>query len=262
MQQPPQSPQLPSVFDLASDPSMPVAPHRGENGADPLNESELIHQVVRALRIAVEKFPDSCRVEASSAAFHAEPLLRRLCEEFEDPVRSVAISADNFVVVRVKATDASKFKPRFVIGPPRGGRISPSQRRLQHKRIGRVLSRTPPDRVDDPKPHEDWRASSRWRLIRSQDPRCATWTPELGRAPGKEPQRQGSRFCQVVGPQGFEPWTDGLKVSGSSFKTAGKLQGKRRSQATYRPKPYACANVEPGTGLQSICAKRRVRDRR
>ena len=28
----------------------------------------------------------------------------------------------------------------------------------------------------------------------------------------------------VVGPLGFEPRTDGLKVSGSSFKTAGKTQ--------------------------------------
>ena len=31
----------------------------------------------------------------------------------------------------------------------------------------------------------------------------------------------------LVGPQGFEPWTDGLKVSGSSFKTAGKTHENR-----------------------------------
>ena len=49
--------------------------------------------------------------------------------------------------------------------------------------------------------------------------------------------------CDVVGPLGFEPRTDGLKVSGSSFKTAGKQQGKRRSQATFQPKEHTCANV-------------------
>ena len=31
----------------------------------------------------------------------------------------------------------------------------------------------------------------------------------------------------VVGPLGFEPRTDGLKVSGSSFKTAGKTHENR-----------------------------------
>ncbi len=33
----------------------------------------------------------------------------------------------------------------------------------------------------------------------------------------------------VVGPLGFEPRTDGLKVSGSSFKTAGKTQETART---------------------------------
>ena len=51
------------------------------------------------------------------------------------------------------------------------------------------------------------------------------------------------RLEGLVGPLGFEPRTDGLKVSGSSFKTAGKLQGKRRHQAIFQPKEYTCANT-------------------
>ena len=58
-----------------------------------------------------------------------------------------------------------------------------------------------------------------------------------------------------MGPLGFEPRTDGLKVSGSSFKTAGKQQGKRRSQATSQPKEHTCANIATVRALTAtICA--------
>ena len=68
-----------------------------------------------------------------------------------------------------------------------------------------------------------------------------------------------ARITQVlgslVGPLGFEPRTDGLKVSGSSLKTAGKQQGKRRSQATFRLKAYTCANIAAVRALAAtICA--------
>ena len=38
----------------------------------------------------------------------------------------------------------------------------------------------------------------------------------------------------LVGPQGFEPWTDGLKVSGSSLKTARKMHQKRTKQRRFQ----------------------------
>ena len=115
----------------------------------------------------------------------------------------MAISADNFVVVRVKATDASEIQATIRDWAPRGGRISPSQKRLQHKRIGRVLSRTPPDRVDESK------ASRRLACVVAVAPDSepgsprATWTPELGRAPGNEPQASRLSILSSGGPSGI-----------------------------------------------------------
>ena len=47
---------------------------------------------------------------------------------------------------------------------------------------------------------------------------------------------------KVVGPLGFEPRTDGLKVSGSSFKTA----GKRRNDPGTTPERPRFQAANPG----------------
>lgn len=108
---------LPSMFDLPSESAMPVGIFKGVGGNAPLEEGELKHQAVRALRIAVERIPDKRLVDAASAAFHAEPLVIRLCEEFLDPIRSVTISDDNFVIIRINAADSWRSRSKFVVGP-------------------------------------------------------------------------------------------------------------------------------------------------
>ena len=105
------------LLDLATDPATPVAPHRGESGDVLSDAGKLTDQVCRALRIAVEKTPGARLVEAASAAFHAEPLLRLLCEQFEDPVRSVAISDDNFVIIRINLHSNRNCDARIVVSP-------------------------------------------------------------------------------------------------------------------------------------------------
>jgi len=107
---------LPSVFDLLNAPGTPVGIFRGESEDTHIEEAELKHQAVRSLRIAVEKVPDDRLVAAASSAFHAEPLILQLCEKFVDPIRSVAISDDNFVVVRINANDW-RSGAKFVVGP-------------------------------------------------------------------------------------------------------------------------------------------------
>ena len=59
----------------------------------------------------------------------------------------------------------------------------------------------------------------------------------------------------VVGPLGFEPRTDGLKVSGSSFKTARKMHEKRPKtpeNAGFRPKEHATTQSQPTFQIQSM----------
>ena len=49
----------------------------------------------------------------------------------------------------------------------------------------------------------------------------------------------------VVGPQGFEPWTDGLKVSGSSFKTARKTHENARNCRSQQETAGTNAGLRP-----------------
>ena len=113
----PASPPWPSMLDLLDDPSFPVAPHVGGETSASGGGDLVADAVVRALRIAIERLPSSRLVEASSAAFHAEPLLRGLCQEFEAPVRNISISPDNYVVVRMAAPSERGARASIVIGP-------------------------------------------------------------------------------------------------------------------------------------------------
>ena len=105
----------PQILDLIDDPSFPVAPHLDAETND--NEQMVTDAVNRALRLSVQRVPTSRLVEASSAAFYAEPLLRRLCQEFEAPVRSMSVTPDNFVVIRIAVPESSAIKASIVIGP-------------------------------------------------------------------------------------------------------------------------------------------------
>ena len=108
---------LPDMLDFLTDPATPVAPHRGESGGVSIGAGELTKQVCRALRIAVEKMPGGRYMEAASAAYHAEPLLRVLSEKFEDPVRTIAISDDNFVIIRINLHSDRNCDARIVVSP-------------------------------------------------------------------------------------------------------------------------------------------------
>ena len=56
----------------------------------------------------------------------------------------------------------------------------------------------------------------------------------------------------VVGPLGFEPRTDGLKVSGSSFKTARKMHEKRTKLQVSGQKSTKQRRSQPTFQIQSM----------
>ena len=106
---------LPDPLDLLEDPTFPVRPHlRGSE--QPLDVQQMTDSVLLALRIAAERVPDKHLVNVASAGFHAEPLLRSLCEVFLDPVQNIAISDNKFIFIRMNISDF-QFKAQFVIGP-------------------------------------------------------------------------------------------------------------------------------------------------
>ncbi len=96
---------------------MPVAPRyntEDDSNSDSRTQADC---VIRSLRYAVEKVPSDLLVKAASSAFHAEPLLLCLCEEFEKPVRTIAISEDGFVVIKLNIPKGQEAEVRFAMGP-------------------------------------------------------------------------------------------------------------------------------------------------
>ena len=110
---------LPSPIDFLRDPSFPIAPHTytEEDLPNDLYEKTTTYSTLIALRRAVEKCSVRRRTEAASSAWHIEPCIRRLCARFDDPIKTISISEDNYVVVAIKFPKESVSKARIAIGP-------------------------------------------------------------------------------------------------------------------------------------------------
>ena len=110
---------LPSPIDFLKDPSFPIAPHSYTDAELPedLHEKSTTYSSLIALRQAVENCSVRRRTEAASSAWHTEPCIRRLCTRFEDPIKTISISDDNFVVVDIKFPEESVSNARIAIGP-------------------------------------------------------------------------------------------------------------------------------------------------
>ena len=141
-----------SLLELVNDPSTPVSlyPYSPDHPPHDLYELTTAYSAVAALRQAVENLPQGRRAEAASSAWHAEPCVRRLCSEFEDPIQHIRISDDNYVVIKMKFPYESHAEGRIVVGPLGAGTLavdegqrhslSPSgEARLLHLRFGERL---------------------------------------------------------------------------------------------------------------------------
>ena len=108
-----------TLLDVATDPSTPIAPYSydGMDLPEDLYEKTVTYSAVRALTTAVDGFSGQRRTEIASSAWHAEPCIRRLCARFEDPIKNIAVSDDNYVDVVIKFPQGSRVKARILFGP-------------------------------------------------------------------------------------------------------------------------------------------------
>ena len=105
------------AFDLMEHPATPVAPHY-DTDDDPVRDiADETECVMRALRVAVNKTPDSYLIQAGSSAFHIQPLLRELCVVFERPVKTISISDDGYVIVRLATGPTAQGEACLAMGP-------------------------------------------------------------------------------------------------------------------------------------------------
>ena len=109
----------PPQTDLGDDNSIPVAPYHYNVTELPedLEEVTTTYSAVRALRHAIGGPFGRRNVEAASSAWHIEPCIRRLCSLFDDPIRNIRVTEDNFVVVTLNFPEESKAEGKIAVGP-------------------------------------------------------------------------------------------------------------------------------------------------
>lgn len=110
---------LPSLLELADRPGTRVAPHpfSADDLPRDLHEVTTTYSAVKALRHAVDRLARDSGVQAASSAWHAEPCIRRLCAVFEDPIRTVRVTDDNFIAVAISFPAGSESEAEFAFGP-------------------------------------------------------------------------------------------------------------------------------------------------
>ena len=86
-----------------------------EDLPDDLDEKTVIYPAVETLRGIVDNA--GSEPEAAAAAWHAEPYIRCLCAEFQDPIASIRLTPDNFIVIKVKFPEGSDAYGNIAVGP-------------------------------------------------------------------------------------------------------------------------------------------------
>ncbi len=109
---------LPQFPDPRVD-TVPIAPSSYDMTNLPEDYEELTtsYAAVQALRNTVGGPFGRRETEATSAAWHIEPCIRHLCAVFEDPIRHIRITEDNFVVVTLKFPERSESEGTIAVGP-------------------------------------------------------------------------------------------------------------------------------------------------
>ena len=133
-----------SLFDLLNDPHVKhrVRTIHAEDTPADLQEKTVIYPAVETLRRIVGKADNEPR--AAAAAWHAEPYIRRLCSQFQDPIEKIRLTPDNFIVIEVKFPEEADAYARIAVGP-RG--------MVRHKAgMGRNFT----DSTDGEPPNEGW----------------------------------------------------------------------------------------------------------
>ena len=114
-----------AIINMANNPTTPITVCRCgiENLSTNLHAEATIQSALNALRCSILGPFETSRVkgrryvEASSSAWHSEPCIRRLCSIFEDPIKHISITNDNFIMIHLKFSDESPWHGKIVIGP-------------------------------------------------------------------------------------------------------------------------------------------------
>ena len=106
-----------TIFDMVNSPhtnhgvrTIPV-----EDAPADLQEKTVIYSAVETLRTIVGKADNE--PAAAAAGWHAESYIRCLCSRFQDPIGSIRLRSDNFIVIEVKFPEDSDAYGRIAVGP-------------------------------------------------------------------------------------------------------------------------------------------------
>lgn len=133
-----------SFFALLDDPHINHLPRALDTHNLPmdLQEKTAVYASVDVLRNIVGRSGN--RTDAAAAAWHAEPYVRSLCSAFEDPIGSIRLTPDNFIVIEIKFPEGSTAHGKIAIGP----------NGIARHKIGRGSNFT--DATDGKSPHYGW----------------------------------------------------------------------------------------------------------
>ena len=86
-----------------------------DDAPDDLGEKTAVYAAVETLRRIVGNADNE--PEAAAAAWHADPYIRRLCAEFQDPIDCIRLTPDNFIVIEVGFPEDSDAYGKIAVGP-------------------------------------------------------------------------------------------------------------------------------------------------
>ena len=108
-----------SFFSMLKNPELPITPpeygltDRNWN----MNAMMKSYAAMEALKQAVEKVEEKNKIQAASAAWQAASCIHDLCEEFENPIKTVCIKESRFVDICLNFPDEVECTGRISISP-------------------------------------------------------------------------------------------------------------------------------------------------
>ena len=110
-------PLVDSALAMAADPHKNHRPRpiTAEDAPADLDQKTAVYPAVETLRRIVGQADNEPL--AAAAAWHAEPYIRLLCAAFQDPIGTIRLTPDNFIVIRVKFPTGTDAYGNIAIGP-------------------------------------------------------------------------------------------------------------------------------------------------
>ncbi len=111
--------ELGRLWDILRDPEFPIVPQE-YNLTDrnwDMDSMMKSYAAMEALKHAVEKVEGKNKIQAASAAWHAESCIHDLCEEFENSIKAVCIKESRFVDICLNFPDGVECTGRISISP-------------------------------------------------------------------------------------------------------------------------------------------------